>query len=330
MSGRESKWSWLSPERVLSKVAPGHRHAHDPRSSAEEEENPWMTLQQNQQTNRSDSKSNWETMPSASHEGSSPTARWLGEETSPYGFSDDDGTLKQVDSANWRRNLAKKRPQQFVPAGRTPSTRWQGGPSNGRSGAVGKRTTSTWMFQMVCAVVLVGGALYAHQSGSPTAQKVQSVFKDMFQQDYSQSALPAVQHFFDAHHISVPAFGSAGAIQLHAPLNGTIQTDYATTHPEMVIIGSKKGGVTAAGSGTVNKVVKLSDGTMITINHGSLGTSVYIGLADSSVHESEYVSAGQLIGHLQNLDHPVLKFALEKDGHYVDPHDEIHFSSSGV
>lgn len=284
--------------------------------------------------------------------------RWLSELESPYGISDEDGTLKEIDSVNWRRVVRVKRPKarRFVPrtrnkpAGRTGEpvhtgfgetrARWQNDDQENRrrqSQGTGIRTSaggssagSTWMLQLGGAIVLALVGLYAHNASTPLATNIRTVYQKAFSSDYTQSAAPAISQFLKSHNIAVPAFlTNAGAMKLHVPLQGTIAEDYSSTHPQMAIVGTPGEAVLAAGSGTVSRVVKLQSGIMVVIDHGTLGNSFYFGLGTTSVKTGESVASGQVIGKLPtNSKNPKLMFELEQGGKAVNPHQYIVFSST--
>ncbi|MCF8563558.1 M23 family metallopeptidase [Alicyclobacillus tolerans] len=271
-----------------------------------------------------------EDAPSGKERGSAP---WLGE-PSPYGFSDEDGTLKQVESANWRRTGSRLNRRRFVPAAQSranlkTNSRWQTPPA---SRAPAASAGSTWLLRTVLATGVVALGLYASHSHTPWAGRVKGVYTEAFSQDYSSRALPAIENFLSQHHITVPVLSTAnvqGAVRLHVPLAGTVTQDYTANHPEMVIQGTANEPVLSAGSGTVMKVQPLTSGTfLITIDHGSLGTSLYSGVTKVSVQPNEYVNAGQVIAHLPSGSSPTFQFSFEKNGKFVNPHDYIHFSSS--
>ncbi|MCL6592490.1 MAG: M23 family metallopeptidase [Alicyclobacillus sp.] len=245
--------------------------------------------------------------------------RWLQEESSPYGFVDDDGTLRQADMGPWRGSGWRRRRSRFVPA-------------TGRSAARQRtvdRAGSPWFLQAVCAIGLVAVGVYAHRVDTPWAQQVQTVYASMFKQDYTGSLWPAVARVLSDHHLALPGslpLPGAGAIHLHVPLQGRIVSDYSPDHPDMVLAGSPHEPVLAAGSGTVMQVSSLPDGAMVAIDHGTLGTSFYYGLGSTAVSAGQYVTAGQVIGRLPESGQPQLRFAMQRNGQPVNPHDDINFA----
>ncbi len=283
---------------------------------------------------------------------SSVEPKWLSELQSPYGLSDVDGTLKQLDSVNWHRaaQLKRRRSKRFIPqtGHQSPSSgtgRWQNGRTAegayaGRpqgSGTLpgttkGPHTVSagsTWLLQLGAAVVLTLLAVYAHDSSTPLAVDARSAYQRVFATDYTKTAAPAIASFLKSHNISVPAFLSqSGAMQLHVPLAGKIVQDYSSTHPQMVIAGSKDEPVVAAGSGIVTRVVPLQGGFMVVIDHGTIGSSYYFGLGSASVRTGESVESGEVIGKLPNTASPRLMFEIEQGGKAIDPHNYIVFKGT--
>jgi murein DD-endopeptidase MepM/ murein hydrolase activator NlpD len=309
---------------------------------------------------------------------------WLGELESPYGLSDEDGTLKQLDSVNWRGgpHVKRRRTKGFIPQkGRqspvtggtagvgTGTGRWQSGrmadgmyggssqgavpdgtrslggyprthppgaspqavamPSKGSTPTRSVSAGSTWLLQLGAAVVLTLVAVYAHDGSTPLAIDARGAYQRVFATDYTKTAVPTVINFLKAHHIAVPTFLSqAGALQLHTPLTGSIVQDYSATHPQMVIAGAAGAPVLAAGSGTVTRVVSLQNGFMIVIDHGTIGSSYYFGLASASVRVGESVESGEVIGKLPSKPSPHLMFEIEQGGKAVNPHDYIVFQGS--
>lgn len=246
--------------------------------------------------------------------------RWLSEASSPYGFSDEDGTMRQTETGTWRRSYSGGR---FTPTTRDRS----GGGQGGRNGAIPPK--STWFLQAVAAAVLVVAGVYAVHNQSSFASDVRGVYHSAFAKDDSAVVWSKTNQFLTAHHVHLPGFTSTfGAIHLHTPLNGQITQDYGPDQPEMTITGTPGEHVFAAGSGTVTRVTSTKDGAFIEIDHGAIGTSWYSGVAHPTVHVNEYVVAGQVIGSLPTTSaHPALQFALEKDNHFENPHDYIHFAS---
>lgn len=330
MAQQNLKQPWAPLRRFGQAVKQGFRTKTDMTSVEVEEENPWFRLAR--ESNSSSGQAQTEDFQSEVQVRDNPLrdeepgikARWLGEGGSPYGFSDEDGTLKQLDSSNWRRILNSNRKQRFVPV----ESRWQG--TSSRNLAPTEKTGSTWMFQSILAVGLVALGVYASHTQTALAAKVDSVYKSVFSQDYSTTVVPAIDNFLSAHHISVPAWAESGAIRLHVPMKGSIVTDYSTQHPEMVIQGTSKEAVLATGSGVVSKAESLSGGSIVVVDHGKLGVSIYDGLGSMAVHQGEYVSSGQVLGHLPASGHPDLRFSMEQNGHYVNPHDYIVFPSSSA
>lgn len=252
---------------------------------------------------------------------------WASDTRSPYGFTDDDGTLRQVENSSWRNAFGAKS-SRFVPA--TGSTsRWQVGPRNSTLPPE-RFASSTWTLRIAAAVVLVAGGYLATHSNSPLADKIKPVYESAFSTDYSGVLEQQAESVFHISHLSLPALlNHSSALVLHQPLSGSIVGDYSASQPVMVIQGTKNEPVVAVGSGKVVVVQKLAAGYSVEIDHGKLGQSWYSGLARVAVKKDEAVTSGQVIGRLPK-DHPQLGFALKQDGKYVNPHDSIRFEKTGV
>ncbi len=337
MSHGRLKWSWSAVEERLS-AALTRLQKRSPESDAEpaDENNPWFELHAGASSNASPSQAepgDW--LPRDGGPvttGAKTSPRWLSDTSSPYGFSDEDGTLKQVDSSNWRNMFGTGRRRGFVPTAKSKgnSSRWQPSGTPGTSGTSPNRG-DTWLLQTLAAAVLVVAGVYAHNTPGKASDQIRGLYQTAFQTDYSDKAIPAVEQVLNRYGVSLPVFGSrTGAITLHVPVTGSITEDYSSTHPEIFIQGQSGESVLAAGSGTVTQVVSVGSLQMVVIDHGKLGTTIYNGLASVTVKKGESVSSGELIGHLPQTPKPVLKFAMQQDGHYVDPHEYIHFPDDGV
>ncbi len=255
------------------------------------------------------------------------SARWLSESVSPYGFSDDDGTLKQIDRHAWQRAFGGGQRKRFVAQ---QNGRWQSG-SGGSSSGTSSVGGGTWLLQAVAAAVLVAAGVYANRvPDTPLSQTLQSAYRFAFATDYSGRALPLLESVLARVHVSVPILSRAGAIQLHVPLVGQIATDYSASHPEMIITGTANEPVLAAGAGTVTSVSGGKGNYTVVIDHGGIGITTYGGLGTVSVSSGQAVSVGEAIGRLSNTAHPQLRFALQRDGHYENPHDVIVFSGENA
>lgn len=329
MALRSEKWSWATVHRRLQQGVFGRQREHETEDNQQDEldSNPWLSLQPNggQEPSHVGTESSSAATPGTERHAS---PRWLTAQSSPYGFADDDGTLKQVDGANWRKMFGATESKRFVP--NRDNKRWQTNSGPGAKSSV-SHSEGTWLLQTVAAMVLVAAGIYAHNTKGELSTKIEGWYASAFSADYSNVALPAVQQFLANHHIALPVFqGNAGAIKLHVPLSGKVIEDYSATHPEMYIQGKSDETVLAAGSGTVIQVAKVNGGSMVVIDHGKIGTTTYAGLGDVSVNKGQAVSSGEAIGHLAKANAPVLHFALQKDGHSVNPHDFIVFSDDTV
>ncbi|EJY55955.1 Peptidase M23 [Alicyclobacillus hesperidum URH17-3-68] len=232
---------------------------------------------------------------------------------SPYGFADDDGGMRQVESEIWRRppmgSMKQSRGRSFVPA--------TGAGPRARFGA-------NWAWQLLGAVVLVAvGYTIQHDPRIPASVAARAV--SVFDTDYTSSVQPSIDRVFAKLHLRPPSLEAVSG-PMHAPVFGSIVADYGPDHPEVWIAGDAGDVVQAAASGTVLTVVKSSGSYLIKIDHGVLGTAVYSGLASASVQPDEFVSAGEAIGRLPSTPtHPVFRFSLVKDGKYENPHQYISF-----
>jgi hypothetical protein len=332
MAEQKSNWSWISAERIFGSRKLKKNSSSLQPGDLDDEENPWFAIHKQTHTSENQPEPYTE-VPIADSQGIGhvgPGVRWLSEDHSPYGFSDDDGTLKQIENSNWRKLFGSPRKKRFTPVSMAQQP--SGLSAKNNQVKVFERNGSTWLMQTVAAAALIGVGIYAHSGHTGLAKKVQSVYRSAFQTDYTLTAMPAVERYLTAHHISLPnSLAVDGALRLHEPLVGTIKSDYSQTHPEILLAGNSDEVVQAAGSGNVTKVVTLSKGNiMVAIDHGTLGTSLYFGLGSASVHTNQYVSSGQVIGRLPKQQTPLMRFALERHGQYINPHDYIHFTSAGV
>ncbi|MFD1674996.1 peptidoglycan DD-metalloendopeptidase family protein [Alicyclobacillus fodiniaquatilis] len=258
-------------------------------------------------------------------------SRWVSEgngDLSPYGFVDEDGGMRQVESGTWRNAFGAKRPQptgkRFV--ARTTST----SPPSGTGGGVKQKSyASTLLWQAFCAAMLVGIGYFVEHSPQPLAQTIASESQGVFQTDYTAKVQPEITKAFQDLHVTVPSFGGS-AVQLHTPIAGDITEDYSSNHPEISISASANQAVKAAGSGTVTAVTKSGNAEILKIDNGDFGTSVYTGLGSINVKLHEYVSSGEVVGKLPaKPSHPILQFSMLKNGKYENPHQFIDFPGDG-
>jgi murein DD-endopeptidase MepM/ murein hydrolase activator NlpD len=295
------------------------KSAHTSGESVIEEENPWFALQDKEPSR---------TVASGAATHRTPV-RWMTDESSPNGFSDDDGTLKQIENPVWRRAFGNKRSTKgrFVPREST-SSRWTSGASQSRTHGSGTRG-STWLMQTVAAAVLVAGGVYVHHMHTPMATQVGDVYQSAFTKDDSIQLWPAVDTFLTNHHIPVPAaLEMNSTIRFHSPINGTVVTGYSSNHPELTYSAAAGAKVYAAGSGTVTKVE--TGAGIIVIDHGSIGETIYSKVLSIAVKKGEFVSSGQVIGHLKTSGKPTLDFAFEQGGQTVNPASYINGAKGGI
>jgi murein DD-endopeptidase MepM/ murein hydrolase activator NlpD len=319
LRNRQPLWSWLNGRTM-------NRSENDqpPTPSSEFpplEDNPWLSLHTSAATRQTHSDLPDPAPPVASR---ATYAQWLSEESSPYGFSDEDGTIKQVDSRNWRRVATPSRGRRFIA---TPSN------ANRQTGV--KRKTlatsaggSTWLLQGAFALALVGIGWYAEQAHGHLAKQVSGIYQRAFADDYSPRLLAAIDRFASEHDISLSVWNPSVALKYHVPVSGTVVEEYSTNHPQITIQGHAGETVLAAGSGTVARVTHMSSGYLLVVDHGGGRSTLYDGLASVSVHEGEAVSAGETIGRLAKSGKPVMHFGFEQDGQFVNPNDYIVWSSA--
>lgn len=256
---------------------------------------------------------------------SSGNSRWLSEMNSPYGFLDEDGTQKEIDSKTWRRVQQPRKARRFVPRTAQASSN----PSPTAAPASQRPGGSTWVMQLVVAIALAGCGIYAHSQNTTVAADLNRVFENAYTTDYSTQALPTLSNFLASHHIAVPSFiGSKGELTFHLPLDGTIVSDYSKDNARITLQGKANAPVFADANGTIVKVTKLADGYMVTIHHGTVGDSQYFGLGTVSVKQGETVQSGQTIGKLKSTTQAQMQFGIAKNGAYVNPHDYIQFTNS--
>ncbi|WP_067932996.1 M23 family metallopeptidase [Alicyclobacillus kakegawensis] len=243
--------------------------------------------------------------------------RWLSDESSPYGFADQDGTLKQVDSRTWQR-VTPRTHKRFVASTTQPRK---------TSGLTRQKSETTWLLQGLLAVVMIGLGWYGVHAKSPFGHQVKAAFERAFADDYSGQVTAAFDRVAEKYHLDVPVFGTV-ALHYHVPMQGRVTVDFSAQHPRMVISGKANEGVSAAGSGTVSRLVNQgSSGYLVVIDHGGGRSTLYDGLATVTVHKGQSVASGQLIGRLRNNGHPTLQFAFQQDGKFVNPHDYIVWSN---
>lgn len=300
---QKSIWTWLKENSKLREqlTRTGFKTKTSSQSSTEEE-NPWLNLR-------------------AKKSVSALSSRWNEAPTPPslYGFVDEDGTLRQIDTAAWEKTFTKPRvtnSKRFVPVRATPTS------------ATPATSTSRWMWQFIIAVVVVASGIYAHHGTSPAATKLFNVYQYTFGTDYTEKTWPVISNYLVEHHIAIPTFGSTASIALHQPLAGKIVADYSrTNHPEIWIQGSASEAVLAAGSGIVKSVHVSGTTSLVELDVGRIGTMMYAGLGQVSVKVGESVYGGEIIGRLPSASSaPTLRFSMSKDGQFENPHDFIHFA----
>ncbi|WP_067617556.1 M23 family metallopeptidase [Alicyclobacillus acidiphilus] len=266
-------------------------------------------------------------------------ARWVGESgtdpsrdgssvvsnLSPYGFAEDDASMRQVEGEVWRRPIDVETSRSASARRRFVATTNGGRSKEPHSNPSSKSTH--FVVQLFFAAVLVGvGYFVSHDPRVP--QTVASDAQSVFATDYTEDVQPTIDHWFAKLHIAQPVFNVA-TTSLHEPIHGTIVDDYGVNHPEIWLSGNANQTVQAAGSGTVITVVKSGNSDLVKLDNGAVGTTIYDGLGSVNVKVNEYVNAGESIGRLPSSpSHPILRFSVVKDGKYENPHDLIRFSGS--
>lgn len=291
---------------------------------------PWHNANQSRTTANDTTD---DTMPARQTTGSDDTSspapsRWSdGTQTdlSPYGFSEEDGGMRQVESGAWKRAFSAPsqtaRRKRFVPVTRTMQAPYKQPTQNPQPGYKQSLLTQTVFAGLI---VLLTAVMVHHPSKFPLSwsKKVEAAFHH----DDTAQVTPTIDKLFSDMHLSVPVFVSSTTVKLHVPVKGSVVADYSAIHPEVWIAGTANAPVMSAGSGTVTLVVKSGSTQLIKIDNGSLGTSIYSGLQSANVRQDEYVTSGEVIGRLPDTpSHPELRFSLIQKGKYVNPHKFISF-----
>ncbi len=204
------------------------------------------------------------------------------------------------------------------------ATRRRAGGERGFPGAAGGPQTRspTLTLQLMGAVTLLAAALLVFHSTRPLALQAQRDVRAMFKVDYTSIDLPAaVARVFG----SLPSSGSPAVpatvapLDFVTPLKGAIVRSFSVVSPEVVIAGRPGSPVVAAADGLVDNVGESqANGYYVTIDHGSFGQTLYAHLSRLTVHQHEYVVAGQTIGYLPHSDGR-LTFGYIKAGSYRNP-----------
>lgn len=182
--------------------------------------------------------------------------------------------------------------------------------------------SSTTALQVIGAFGLLVASFLVFHSNRPLALRAQQELRAMFKVDYTSIDLPAsVARVFG----SLPSSGSAAVpaavtpLDFVTPLKGSIVRAFSVVSPEVVISGRPGSPVAAAADGLVDNVGESqANGYYVTIDHGSFGQTLYAHLGRLTVHQHEYVVAGQTIGYLPRSDGH-LTFGYIKGGSYRNP-----------
>lgn len=186
----------------------------------------------------------------------------------------------------------------------------------------GQSGASLTTLQIVGSLCFLAASFLVLHSNRPLALRAQQELRAMFKVDYTSIDLPAsVARVFG----SLPSSGSAAVpaavapLDVVTPLKGSIVRPFSVISPEVVIAGRPGSPVAAAADGLVDSVGESqANGYYITIDHGSFGQTLYAHLGRLTVHEHEYVVAGQTIGYLPRTDGR-LTFGYIKSGSYRNP-----------
>ncbi|WP_062308733.1 murein hydrolase activator EnvC family protein [Alicyclobacillus sendaiensis] len=238
---------------------------------------------------------------------------WPESPLSPYGVADDDGGIRQVESAAWVR------PVRWVSA---RSARGFQPHSTGKQKAA--RATPRLTSQLFGALVLVAaGYALEHDPRVPSAVAAHAV--GAFDVDYTNRVQPTLDRLLASLHVRPLSLGAVAAMR--APVFGRVIQGYGPNHPEVFVEGDAGDPVQAAAPGTVVGVYPTGDTYLVKIDHGVDGIALYGGLGSVTVHPDDIVLAGQEIGTLPKRPaHPVFRFALEKNGKFENPQRWIVFS----
>lgn len=302
---------WKGRAQKATNKLPGSQHGEerDPHVLYDEE-NPWLSL--------SHSKSNQLPVPlrpSEKANSQNAPSRWIGEDYFYPAAENSSQLQKHVQTTDRvKSRLTPKKEMSFTTQNQHDSS---------------QDTKSVFFMQCIFAGIFVLAGLYMHQTDKPFAKTVDQFTSKMLQTDYTDRIIPVAAKVFDKFHMSLPTFGVHAAVFMHVPLDGKIDADFSAGHPEIWIQGTPNASVFAAGSGIVTKVQNKGQDSIVEIDHGALGTSIYTGLGVVTVHANEYVDSGQVIGRMpQAAKNQDLRFALTKDGKFENPHDYIHFSTA--
>ncbi|MBF8378744.1 peptidoglycan DD-metalloendopeptidase family protein [Alicyclobacillus mali] len=244
---------------------------------------------------------------------------WPESPLSPYGYADDDGGIRQVESAAWRRPLTSRSARQnrgFQPH------------ASGDSAAVRRTSRLTW--QLFGAFVLVAaGYTLQHDPRIPSAITAQAV--NAFDADFSSRVQPELDRLLASLHLHPLSLGVTQATTLRAPVFGRVIQSFGPDHPEVWVQGDAGDPVQAAAPGTVLGVYQTGNTYLVKIDHGADGIALYGGLGSVAVHPDDVVLAGQEIGTLPKRPaHPVFRFSIEKSGKFENPERWVSFSGGSA
>jgi len=187
---------------------------------------------------------------------------------------------------------------------------------------VADERSSLWGMQWIGAVFLVGAVfLFAH-SAQPFATAVGQHVRDAFAEDLTSIDLPpAVARAFGV----LPSSGTAQVtmavpdLQVVLPVRGDVIQQFSAVSPEIVLQSRPGSAVLAAAEGLVDSAGdSQASGYYVTIDHGSLGQTLYSHLGSLRVHAQEYVTAGEILGYLPSKSGQ-LTFGYIRSGAYQNP-----------
>ncbi|SIS63719.1 murein hydrolase activator EnvC family protein [Alicyclobacillus vulcanalis] len=240
---------------------------------------------------------------------------WPESPISPLGYADDDGSIRQVESAAWLHpvRMRAKASRGFQPAGAK------------KPGA--SRGTSRLTWQLFGAIVLVAsGYALQHDPRIPASLAARAV--DVFDVDYTSRLQSALDEVLARLHVRPVSLGVSQALQTaRAPVYGRVIQGYGPNHPEVWVQGDAGDTVQAVAPGTVLGVYQTGNTYLVKVDHGAAGIALYGGLGSVAVHPDEIVLRGQELGTLPRAPaHPVFRFSVEKNGTYENPELWVSFA----
>ncbi|WP_041695253.1 murein hydrolase activator EnvC family protein [Alicyclobacillus acidocaldarius] len=244
---------------------------------------------------------------------------WPESPLSPYGSADDDGGIRQVESATWLRPVRLRSSR----SARGFQPHEAGNPSQVR-----RAPRLTWQFFGALMLVAAGYAV-EHDPRIPSPIAAHAI--DAFDADYTYRVQPVLDRLLASLRVRHISLGVVQAAGMRAPVFGRVVQGYGPNHPEVWVQGDAGDPVQAAAPGTVLGVYETGHTYLVKIDHGMDGIALYGGLGSVAVHPDDVVLAGQEIGTLPSHPaHPVFRFSLEKDGKFENPQRWISFAGGSA